>query len=193
MALLQVLTLAKLLLQVKKVKDRNVFTRGILTFALISVASFAGAGTSVSSKAMQSFANNCFSPFITAEKAAVRLAVNGARSDFYDLDPFSSAAPSPVTGRAASDGTDRRCEVAFDGDHAEQAAKTAADALQQQGIIKPAELPAFYMPADGTTLLAARQLNPRRIAVVHVGTRKGPDGIETYMTVERLTPSELTD
>ncbi len=174
-------------------KDQNVFTKGILTFTLMSVASIAAAGTSVSSKAMHAFAGNCFSPYLTADKAATRLGIQGARAEFYDLDPFSSAAPSPVTGRAASAGTDRRCEIAFDGDHAEQAAKTAADALLSQGIVTPADLPAFYTPTEGTELLAARQLNPRRVAVVHVGTRQGPDGIETFMTVERLTPSELKD
>ena len=163
--------------------------RVALIATLASAASMAAAGTSVSSKAMQSFAGNCFSPYLTAEKAAARLASNGVRTEFYDLDPFSSAAPSPVTGRAASVGTDRRCEVAFDGDYAEQAAKAAGDALQQQGIVTPADLPATYTPTQGTELLAARQLNPRRIAVVHVGTRQGPDGIETFMTVERLTPS----
>jgi hypothetical protein len=32
--------------------------------------------------------------------------------------------------------------------------------------------------------------DPNRIAVVQVGTRPGPGGIETFINVERLQPSE---
>ncbi|OJI93466.1 hypothetical protein LY10_00366 [Planktotalea frisia] len=167
--------------------------KSIITLASICFASIAAAGTSVPSKAMRGFAEHCFSPYLTAEKATTRLGMTGVRLEFYDLDPFSSAAPSPVTGRAAKVGTDRRCEVAFDGDHAAQAAKTAVDALTSQGIVTPAALPSSFQSTTGTEILAARQLNPKRIAVVHVGTRKGPGGIETFMTVERLLPSELKD
>lgn len=159
----------------------------------VCVAGIAQSGISVPDKAMQNFASNCFSPYLTATKAAKRLVTLGVRSEFYDLDPFSSVPPSPVTGREASVGTDRRCEVAFNGNYATRAAKTAADALIRQGIETRADLPTNYAPTDGTELLAARQLNPRRIAVVHVGTRQGPEGIETFMTVERLTPSELNN
>ena len=168
-------------------------TRGVIVIALLSVAQIGAAGTSVSSKAMKSFANNCFSPFLTAEKVAQHLAFSGMRTEFYDLDPFSSAAHSPVTGRAATAGTDRRCEVAFDGDHAQQAAKTVVSTLNAEGIFTPADLPSFYSPKSGTEILAARQLDPRRKAVVHVGTRQRPNGVETFMTVERLTPSELNN
>jgi len=147
----------------------------------------------VPSKAMSGFASHCFSPYLTAQKASARLGLEGVRLEFYDLDPFSSVAPSPVLGRVATKGTDRRCEVAFDGNHAQQAAKTAVDALLAQGIVTPSDVPNTFEAISGTELLAARQLNPRRVAVVHVGTRAGPNGIETFMTVERLTPSELKD
>lgn len=136
------------------------------------------------------FADHCFSPFLTASKAAKTFALSGARYDFFDLDPFSSADPSPATGRAVTAGTDRRCEISFAGDYAEVAAQAATDALAAEGITTPASLPATFTPHTGTTLLAARQLNPRRKAVVHVGTRQGPQGTETFMLVERLTPSD---
>jgi hypothetical protein len=139
--------------------------------------------------AMQLFADHCFSPFMTAQKAAKTFALSGAWYDFYDLDPFSSAEPSPATGRAVTPGTDRRCEIAFAGDYAEAAAQAATDALNAEGITKPAPLPAIFAPDTGTKLLAARQLNPRRTAIVHVGTRQGPQGTETFMLVERLMPS----
>ena len=43
---------------------------------------------------------------------------------------------------------------------------------------------------ETTTLLAARKLNPRRTAIVHVGTRQTPKGTETFMLVERLVPTQ---
>jgi hypothetical protein len=140
--------------------------------------------------ASRAFAANCFSPFMTADRAEEVLASTGARVDFYDLDPFSNAAPSPVIGRAATVGTDRRCELAFDGEFGVTAASAAVAGLEMEGIRTEAPLPDRYAPTDGTALLAARQLNPRRIAVVHVGTRPGPNGVETFMFVERLMPLE---
>ncbi len=144
----------------------------------------------VAAQASAAFAQNCFSPFMTAARAEEVLVPSGARVDFYDLDPFSDVAPSPMTGRAATIGTDRRCEVAFDGSFADMAASAAVAGLEMEGIDTEAPLPDRYQPTDGTTLLAARQLNPRRIAVVHVGTRPGPNGVETFMFVERLMPLE---
>ena len=141
-------------------------------------------------RASAAFAEHCFSPFMTAERAQEVLASTGARVDFYDLDPFSSADPSPVAGRAATPGTDRRCEVAFDGAFAELAASAAVAGLQMEGIETEAPVPDRYQPTEGTSLLGARFLNPRRIAVVHVGTRPGPNGPETFMYVERMTPLE---
>jgi hypothetical protein len=144
----------------------------------------------VAEAASAAFAAHCFSPLMTAARAAEVLAAPGTRVDFYDLDPFSATAPSPVTGRAATEGTDRRCEVAFDGTHGDIAASAALAGLEQEGIRTEAPLPDRFEALDGTILLAARQLNPRRIAVVHVGTRPGPNGVETFLTVERLTPLE---
>jgi len=145
----------------------------------------------VARAATRAFTAHCFSPFMTAARADEVLASTGARVDFYDLDPFSNAAPSPVSGRPATPGTDRRCEVAFDGEYAELAASAATTGLSMEGIVDQAPLPDRYSQTEGTALLAARQLNPRRIAVVHVGTRPGPDGpdgIETFLFVERLMP-----
>ena len=140
---------------------------------------------------MSVFADNCFSPFLTAAKAKRAFNLANLRHDFYDLDPFSDVAPSPARGDVTP-GTDRRCEIAFNGDYGARAAEAAVTALAQEGILTEAGLPETHARAatDGTALLAARQLNPTRIAVVHVGTRPGPDGIETFMTVERLRPQQ---
>lgn len=141
--------------------------------------------------ATQAFADHCFSPLMTAARAGDVLASTGARVDFYDLRPFLQTNPvAEPTGRAATPGTDRRCEVAFDGDHSALAVDAAISGLAAEGILTEAPLPDGFTPTEGTALLAARALNPNRIAVVHVGTRPGPDGTETFMTVERLTPSD---
>ena len=134
------------------------------------------------------FADNCFSPFLTAEKVAEAFNFANIRHDFYDLDPFSSAAPSPATARAATPGTDRRCEVSFSGDFTFDATIAVTDRLSREGITAPADVPDTHetLRTDGTVLLAARRLNPTKIAVVHVGTRPHTNGIETFLNVERL-------
>ena len=162
-----------------------------LSGALIGAATLAAA-QDVPALAMARFADHCFSPFLTAQKVTRLLDAPDVRVEFYDLDPFSSVDPSPVTGRSATPGTDRRCEVAFDGAHAQAAKQAALTALGKEGLDTPAAVPEAMERTDGTALLAARQLNPRRAAVVHVGTRPGPNGTETFMTVERLMPSEPT-
>ncbi|MGC1503455.1 MAG: succinyl-CoA synthetase subunit beta [Sulfitobacter sp.] len=129
-----------------------------------------------------------------ADKAARTFALSGATYDFYDLDPFSGASPSPSALRDVTPGTDRRCEISFAGDYADQAAEAAINALAKEGINTPAALPAtFTTDNTGTTLLAARRLNPKRVAIVHVGTRAGVQGTETFMLVERLLPSPITN
>ena len=158
--------------------------------ALCAGSAVAGGPPATARAAMQLFADNCFSPFLTGDKARKVFALSGTTYDFYDLDPYSSADPTPAKGRPVTRGTDRRCEMAFAGSHGETAAATAVAALEREGIVTPAPLPASFMRTDTTTLLAARKLNPRRTAIVHVGTRKGASGTETFMLVERLTPTD---
>ncbi|MEL6915158.1 MAG: succinyl-CoA synthetase subunit beta [Pseudomonadota bacterium] len=145
------------------------------------------AGTAAASEAaLQAFSQHCFSPFLTAARAD---AVLPARHDFYDLRPFRASNPvSPPEGRAATPGTDRRCEVAFDGRAVAAGMETISQALAREGIVTQAPVPAGFPLMAGTEFAAARQLNPRRIAVVQVGTRPGPNGPETFLNVERLDP-----
>ncbi len=146
-----------------------------------------GAGQShASDAAMSAFAENCFRPTMTAARAESRLGNDGARYDFYDLDPFTSAAPSPATVRAATPGTDRRCEVSFDGAETDAAIAAVAAGLEAERIRTPADVPANFEQIPGAAFIGARRLNPRKIAVVQVGTRPGPNGTETYLNVERL-------
>ncbi|WP_299648700.1 succinyl-CoA synthetase subunit beta [uncultured Tateyamaria sp.] len=148
-----------------------------------ALAAPAGAGVH---PAISAFADHCFSPFLTAATAAAHLSAPGARVAFYDLDPVSAVASSPSDNVAP--GTDRRCSVAIDGNHVDDATWAVENALMREGITDPASVPGTYAQTDGTALLAARYLNPNRIAVVIVETRPGTNGIETHMTVERLLP-----
>ncbi|WP_179378229.1 succinyl-CoA synthetase subunit beta [Jannaschia marina] len=157
--------------------------RATLLLTLISGSALANPQRAA---ALDAFARNCFSPFLTSAIAEAELAPHG-RYDFYDLAPFSDVAPSPATS-AVTRNTDRRCEVAFDGDHGAAAAEVAAAAAEAEGITTEAPLPATHPDLPGTTLLVARALNPGRVAVVHTGTRPGPNGTETFLSVERLTP-----
>lgn len=166
--------------------------RAVLAFLIclaLAPAAVARSAPTQEGAGLFAFMGNCFSPFLTAEKADVALDLPKIRYDFYDLDPFSAVPPTQPQKRAATPGTDRRCEVAFDGDGAQTAAQAAVEALRAEGITTPARLPSNYSETSGTTLLAARRLNPRKVAVVHAGTRTGPNGLETFVYVERLTPA----
>jgi hypothetical protein len=163
---------------------------GIVLCATFGATPAQAGGTKGTARAaMQLFADHCFSPFMTANKAARSFALTGMAYDFYDLDPYSNVAPSPALARPATPNTDRRCEISFVGGYAEDAAQITLDALNAEGIKTPASLPAQFANGTSTTLLAARQLNPHRVAIVHVGTRSGVLGTETFMLVERLTPA----
>ena len=138
----------------------------------------------------RAFADNCFNPRLTAETAAQRIGPSGARIEFYDLRPFSAVPPSPVTGRPATKGTDRRCEVAFDGADTASAVEWLNRGLTQEGLInRGADVPEDFNAQSGAVMVAAAQLNPNRIAVVQVGQRPRTDGSqETFINVERLIP-----
>ena len=159
----------------------------VLLLILVSTAVFAAKVDAESGLfAPQSFADHCFSPFLTADSAAENLP---DRHDFYDLRPFVSSNPvSEPQGRPATPGTDRRCEVAFDGADIEAGIAGVLQGLDQEGIETEAEVPADFPAQPGTQFIEARQLNPNRIAVVQVGTRPGPNGTETFINVERLVP-----
>lgn len=158
-------------------------------FLLIAALPAPLAAQSQQDEGINSFASQCFSPLLIGRTAARTLTIGGVRHDFYDLRPFSPSAPiSEPSGRAVTPGTDRRCEVAFDGDGVEAAIAAIEDALDFEDITEVAEVPEGFPAQPGTTFIAARFLNPNRIAVVQVGTREGPNGLETFLNVERLKP-----
>ena len=164
-----------------------------LAAAVLSLTALWGAGSAVAAQDAASvgkaFADHCFSPYLTAETAQTNLASSGARVDFYDLRPFSFVAPSLVSGRPATSGTDRRCEVAYDGGDPQPAIAWITKGLKQEGLFgKQVAVPPKFPRQKGIAMIAAAQLNTNRIAVVQAGVRDGPNGSEIYLNVERLTP-----
>ena len=161
-----------------------------ISLSLATAAMSAGFSASAAAdpQALEAFAAYCFNPLMTAERAAEVLP---ARHDFYDLDPFRSETEiSPPQGRAVTQGTDRRCEVAFDGEAVAAARDTVISALDREGSLTEADGPPDFPAQDGAAFVAARQRNPNRIAVVQVGTRPRPSGPETFINVERLLQLE---
>lgn len=105
-----------------------------------------------------------------------------------DTAPFTltfwddSLEPRPAN---AADGVERRCEVAFDGDHT----ATAVTALRKQMAKPPifgaaVPLPDTHIVTSTTALIEGRELLRGRVAVVHVGTRNNKT--ETFLAVDRL-------
>lgn len=161
----------------------------------ICLTSLLGAGSAVAdaqaTAVAKAFANNCFNPRLTAETAQQTLAVSGARVDFYDLSPFSGAAPSKPEGRAPTPRTDRRCEVASDGYHFKIAQRWVESGLEREGLSRSVTgVPPHFPVQPGTTFIVATRLNPSRIAVVQIGLRDGPNGDETFINLERMVPSD---
>ena len=93
-----------------------------------------------------------------------------------------------MTGAAATAGTDRRCEVSFDGAEPQIAQQGIITGLAQEQLIDLVDVPAGFPTTTGATYRAAVMLNPNRIAVVQSGVRDGAQGVETFARVERLIP-----
>ncbi|MEP3440395.1 MAG: succinyl-CoA synthetase subunit beta [Sulfitobacter sp.] len=139
----------------------------------------------------RAFAENCFNPRLTAKTAQATLAPSGARIDFYDLRPAFGGSSSKPTGRAATPGTDRRCEVASDGYHFEIAKRWAENGLRREKLAKrETRVPLNFAVQSGTTSVSAYRLNASQLAILQIGLRQGPNGNETFINVERLAPRE---
>lgn len=99
---------------------------------------------------------------------------------FWDdsLEPRPADAPR---------GVERRCEVAFDGDHANRAVAALRIQMQTPPVFGTAiDLPGTHRALDKTVLIEGRELLRGRVAVIHVGTRDTALGLRTFMAVDRL-------
>ena len=124
----------------------------------------------------------CFKAGQTEAQARVNMGAEGAPFTLTFWD--DSLEPRPAN---APQGVERRCEVAFDGDHS----TAAITALRQQMATPPVfgakiPLPDTHTADDGTALIEGRELLRGRVAVVQVGTRAAQGVVQTYMGVDRL-------
>lgn len=154
--------------------------RGAVVIAVAACAVAFSAPSARAHPAIDAFTAYCFKAGQTAAQA--RTNMQGIAGDplpftltFWD----KTLEPAPVAPAHA----ERRCEVRFDGDH--------ADAAVAQVQAKMAMPPVFgtsipltppYAAVDGTAYLDARELLRGRVAVVHIKTASD----QTVITVDRL-------
>jgi hypothetical protein len=132
--------------------------------------------------AITTFNTWCFKAGQTAAQAHANMNADTApfTLTFWDdsLEPRPADAPT---------GVERRCEVAFDGDHTAPAIKAMRIRMATPPVFGTAiPLPITHQPTDGTALIEGRELPRGRVAVVHVGTRKTANTLVTFMAVDRL-------
>ena len=159
--------------------SRHALRAVVLAAALLMAPGMAAAGT-VAEQAIASFNAVCFKAGQTATEARARMQARDGAPLPYDLTFWDKTLePAPDTPPRI----ERRCEVRFDGAHAQ----AAIDALRAQMATPPVfgfeiPLPATHAPAPGTALIEGRELLRGRVAVVHVGETGG----RTFMAVDRL-------
>ncbi len=148
--------------------------------APILLALLCGPAAANTHPAIDAFNTWCFKAGQTETQARSNMNADTApfTLTFWDdsLEPRPADAPR---------GVERRCEVAFDGDHTE----TAITALRAQMATPPVfgtgiPLPDTHKATATTALIEGRALLRGRVAVVHVGTRN--NNTETFMAVDRL-------
>lgn len=129
---------------------------------------------------ISSFNAICFKAGQTAEEVQTNMqARDGAPLPYTLIFWDKTLAPAP----GMPDVIERRCEVAFDGDHTEAAIAALREQMATPPVFGvPIDLPPTHAAEDGTALIEGRELLRGRIAVVHVGTRAG----QTFMAVDRL-------
>ncbi|WP_187430270.1 hypothetical protein ROLI_007850 [Roseobacter fucihabitans] len=155
--------------------------------ALISaVMALPAAAQTAPETAIGTFNAVCFKAGQTATLARTRMETRAGSPLPFDLT-FWDITLEPANSAPAQ--IERRCEVAFAGDHT----APAIAALRVQMAMPPVfghaiPLPATHRPQAGTALIEARALLRGRIAVVHIGTRSD----QTFMAVDRL-PADWED
>ncbi len=146
----------------------------------------------VAALAQSAFAAVCTNPFQTAATVEQRMrnhvADQGGEGLPFTLTFYDTTLED--TGADVMPSTDRRCEVAFPGDHTADATQTLLTAMQGPPVFGTViDMPNGFAATETTHFIQARLLNARGTrAVVHVGTREGPQGQETFINVERLPP-----
>lgn len=148
--------------------------------APILLALLCGPAAANTHTAINAFTTWCFKAGQTEAQARSNMNVDTAPFTLTFWDDSLELRPAD-----APPGVERRCEVAFDGDHTE----TAITALRTQMATPPVfgtaiPLPDTHKATATTALIEGRELLRGRVAVVHIGTRNNKT--ETFMAVDRL-------
>jgi len=135
-----------------------------------------------SGPAIAAFNQWCFKAGQTEAQARANMGADNAAFTltFWDdsLEPRPADAPT---------GVERRCEVAFEGDHTDAAITAMRKQMQTPPVFgTKIPLPDTHEATPGTALIEGRELLRGRVAVVHVGTRTTNDTLVTFMAVDRL-------
>lgn len=150
--------------------------------APILLALLCGPTAAMANPAITTFNTWCFKAGQT--EAQARTNMNAGSAPFTLTFWDDSLEPRPAD---APQGVERRCEVAFDGDHTD----TAITALRAQMATPPIfgtmiPLPNTHKATATTALIEGRELLRGRVAVVHIGTRTTQSKQQTFMAVDRL-------
>ncbi|MBY5933845.1 hypothetical protein KUV51_12615 [Tateyamaria omphalii] len=150
------------------------------TARISALAVALGSGMAHAHPAIEAFNAWCFKAGQTQERARSNMEGTAGAPLLFALTFWdTSLEPTPQAPAHA----ERRCEVAFSGDHAD-AAVTAVQAKMAMPPVfgTPIPLPAPYAAEPGTAFIEGRKLLRGRVAVVHIGIR----GAQTFIGVDRL-------
>lgn len=151
-------------------------------FFLSCAASLALATSCTAGGPITTFNKWCFKAGQT--EADARANMNAGTASFTLTFWDDSLGPRPAH---APDGIERRCDVAFDGEHTREAITALrAQMATPPKFGTPIPLPKTHQADETTALIEARELLRGRVAVVHVGTRLENGTTQTFMAVDRL-------
>jgi|GEM_PF-1856615 hypothetical protein len=153
----------------------------VVSVGLAMMCVGASSSAAVAHPAIDAFTAYCFKAGQTPAQAhANMVGVAGAPLPFTLTFWDKTLEPAPNTPAHA----ERRCEVTFAGEHASDAVMQVQAKMAMRPVFGTSiPLTAPYAPGAGTAYIDARELLRKRVAVVHIGTRKGP---ETFIRVDRL-------
>lgn len=154
----------------------------MIRFGITSLAAMLWACTASAHPAIDAFTSYCFKAGQTPAAAHANMeGLTGAPLPFTLTFWDKSLEPAPGT----PDYAERRCEVAFDGNHTTSAVNAVQAKMATPPVFgTPIPLPRTHAPTAGTALIEGRELLRKRVAVVHIGTRNA--GETTFITVDRL-------
>lgn len=140
------------------------------------------AGGAQAHPAIDAFTAFCFKAGQTAAQARANMtAMAGDPLPFTLTFWDKTLEPAPDAPAHA----ERRCEVAFDGNHADQAVRDVQAKMATPPVFGTSiPLTPPYAATDGTAYIDARELLRGRVAVVHIAARDD----RTFITVDRLPP-----